>query len=91
MEDLRFSGYIYIFDEDDDDAAGVVFNYQNNKNFYVLLGTRTDSNQVDKSLQGLAKSTQFTGILEVDEGEMYNRSRASIGRPQGKKKSHFNH
>lgn len=45
MEDLRFSGYIYIFDEDDDDAAGVVFNYQNNKNFYVLLGTRTDSNQ----------------------------------------------
>ena len=51
MEDLRFSGYIYIFDEDDDDAAGVVFNYQNNKNFYVLLGTRTDSNQVGKSLQ----------------------------------------
>ena len=46
MEDLRFSGYIYIFDEDDDDVAGVVFNYQNNKNFYLLTGTRTDSNQV---------------------------------------------
>ena len=46
MEDLRFSGYIYIFDEDDDDVAGVVFNYQNNKNFYLLTATRTDSNQV---------------------------------------------
>ena len=46
IEDLRFSGYIYIFDEDDDDVAGVVFNYQNNKNFYLLTGTRTDSNQV---------------------------------------------
>jgi len=45
MEDLRFSGSIYIFDEDDDDVAGVVFNYQNNKNFYLLTGTRTDSNQ----------------------------------------------
>ena len=46
MGDLRFSGYIYIFDEDDDDVVGVVFNYQNNKNFYLLTATRTDSNQV---------------------------------------------
>jgi len=45
MGDLRFSGYIYIFDEDDDDVVGVVFNYQNNKNFYLLTATRTDSNQ----------------------------------------------
>ena len=46
MGALRFSGYIYIFDEDDDDVVGVVFNYQNNKNFYLLTATRTDSNQV---------------------------------------------
>jgi len=45
MEGLRYSGYIYVFDEDDDDVAGLVFNYQNNKNFYLLTATRTDSNQ----------------------------------------------
>ena len=55
MGDLRFSGYIYIFDEDDDDVAGVVFNYQNNKNFYLLTATRTDSNQV-KGCEGKSKN-----------------------------------
>ena len=55
MGDLRFSGYIYIFDEDDDDVVGVVFNYQNNKNFYLLTATRTDSNQVKSGSNG--KST----------------------------------
>ena len=57
MGALRFSGYIYIFDEDDDDVVGVVFNYQNNKNFYLLTATRTDSNQVKPGSKG-EKSTK---------------------------------
>ena len=61
MGDLRFSGYIYIFDEDDDDVVGVVFNYQNNKNFYLLTATRTDSNQVKSGSNGKSTTNLLRG------------------------------
>merc|ERR1719187_3041669 len=40
---VRFSGYLYIVGEDEgiEGAAGLVFNYQNNKNFNLLTAVRT--------------------------------------------------
>ena len=43
---VTFSGSVYVNDQDDDDVVGIVFYYQNNKNFYTLTAAKTGSSQV---------------------------------------------
>ena len=71
---VRFSGYMYIVGEDEgiEGAAGLVFNYQNNKNFNLLTAVRTGQNKV--GLFFCTTSPAPPGILETDQGEFCNRS-----------------
>jgi len=57
---VRFSGYMYIVGEDEgiEGAAGVVFNYQNNKNFNLLSAVRTGQN---KGFWKLTRVSSATG------------------------------
>ena len=43
---MRVSGSFFVHDEDDDDLVGIVFYYQNNKNFYVITVAGRTSGQV---------------------------------------------
>ena len=44
---VRFTGTLFVDDEGDDDVAGFAFNYQDNKNFYVVSSSKQGSNQVE--------------------------------------------
>ena len=43
---VRFTGTLFVDDTSDNDIAGFVFNYQDNKNFYVVSSSKENSGQV---------------------------------------------
>ena len=43
---VRFTGTLFVDTDYDDDVAGFVFNYQDNKNFYVVSSSKQGSGQV---------------------------------------------
>ena len=43
---VRFTGTLFVEDTSDDDMVGFLFNYQDNKNFYLVTATRQNSRQV---------------------------------------------
>ena len=47
--DVRFEGTFFVNDLYDDDCVGILFGYQDNKNFYVVTSSKQTSryNQVD--------------------------------------------
>ena len=45
--DVRFEGTFFVNDQGDDDCVGILFGYQDHKNFYVVTSAKQNSNQVD--------------------------------------------
>ena len=43
---VRFSGTIFVDSSHDNDLIGIIFSYQNHKNFYALTSSMTGSQQV---------------------------------------------
>jgi hypothetical protein len=64
---VRYSGTMYVFDEDDNDVVGIVFYYQNNKNFYLLSATETGSNQVSQQGFFSLSTNLYPGLLEDNQ------------------------
>ena len=46
FNNVRFTGSLFVEDTLDNDVVGLVLNYQDNKNFYVVTASKQDSNQV---------------------------------------------
>ena len=45
---VKFSGTLFVNHKYDNDLVGIVFGYQNHKNFYTLTSSMTGSRQVCK-------------------------------------------
>jgi hypothetical protein len=48
-------------------VVGIVFYYQNNKNFYLLSATETGSNQVSQLGVSSLSTNLYPGLLEDDQ------------------------
>lgn len=46
---VRFEGTLFVNDELDNDVVGVLFGYQDNRNFYVVTSNKEGSRQVGDS------------------------------------------
>ena len=44
---VRFEGTLFVNDELDNDVVGVLFGYQDNRNFYVVTSNKEGSRQVE--------------------------------------------
>ena len=54
---VKFSGTLFVNHKYDNDLVGIVFGYQNHKNFYTLTSSMTGSRQVcNKKLKRVIKS-----------------------------------
>jgi len=54
---VRFTGTLFVEDIFDNDMVGFLFNYQDNKNFYLVTATRQGSNQGNWALKRVQSST----------------------------------
>ena len=43
---VKFTGTLFVDTYADDDVVGIIFNYQDNKNFYVVSSSKQGSRQV---------------------------------------------
>ena len=43
---VRYTGVMFVGTKSDNDAIGIVFGYKDNKNFYTVTSSKTNSNQV---------------------------------------------
>ena len=79
--DVRFEGTFFVDDEHDNDVVGVLFGYQDNKNFYVVTSTKHGSRQVKMSFFLLWCSPRnhhncvpCSGLLGPPKNQVNNRS-----------------
>jgi len=47
---VRYTGVMFVSDTSDNDVIGILFGYKDNKNFYTLTSSKTNSNQVCRTL-----------------------------------------
>ena len=68
---VRYTGVMFVSDTSDNDVIGILFGYKDNKNFYTLTSSKTNSNQVCRTLlfmkcytyaQGYWKLTKVTSV-----------------------------
>merc|ERR1712106_590820 len=57
FDSVRFTGTLFVDDIYDDDVVGFLFNYQDNKNFYLVTSTRQDSRQGNWNLKRVHSKT----------------------------------
>ena len=64
---VRYSGVLFVNSTYDNDLVGIIFGYQNHKNFYALTSSMTGSRQVceNKSVH-FQISKEKSGLLEAD-------------------------
>ena len=61
--DVRFEGTFFVNDLQDNDCVGILFGYQDNKNFYVVTSSKQNSNQVQIQLvTNIYVSFRATGL-----------------------------
>ena len=69
---VRFSGVLFVNSTYDNDLVGIIFGYQNHKNFYTLTSSMTGSRQVHND-QLESVFHEKTGLLEVDQDPVTHR------------------
>jgi len=74
FSDVRFTGTLFVNTNADDDAVGIVFGYQNNKNFYTLVSSKQNSRQ------GTWKVTRVNSTTGHPDNKLANAI-FSLGRP----------
>ena len=59
FNNVRFTGSLFVEDTSDNDVVGLVLNYQDNKNFYVVTAAKQDSGQVGDFSRFISVLTQL--------------------------------
>ena len=69
---VKFTGTLFVDTQSDDDIVGFLFNYQDNKNFYVVTASKEGSRQVECGWVAFTLLLFFLGNLGIAKSPIHH-------------------
>ena len=66
----RFTGTLFVDTTHEDEIVGFVFNYQDNKNFYVVTSSKEGSRQVESMQDAFTLPLHLLGNLGIAKSQI---------------------
>ena len=69
---VRFTGTLFVDTTSDNDIVGFLFNYQDNKNFYVVTSSKDSSGQVECMQDVFSLPFNLIGNLGIAKSQIHH-------------------